>query len=157
MISILLQARSSFKTWYTRTLRPQYDGGWSWPPPCPPSPHPLLKEGPLTPVASNQQYQGVMAQKCSAIEEIEIPPISLMLQWDDAIIFISSQPQELQLTFLKQTSEVEGRVWLWGIQGSGNCPTRGKFVVIVVWKCWTSKTDWPLVFHCERLLDSELK
>lgn len=83
-------------------------------------------------MASNQQYQGVMAQKCSAIEEIEIPPISLMLQWDDAIIFISSQPQELQLTFLKQTSEVEGRVWLWGIQGSGNCPTRGKFVVIVV-------------------------
>lgn len=87
------------------------------PPPCLLSPHPLPKEGPLTPAASSQQYQGVLAQGYSAKGKTEIPQISLTWQWDDVSTFISSQPQELRLKLLKHTSEVEGRVWPWEYRG----------------------------------------
>lgn len=85
--------------------------------PCPLSPHRLPKKGPLTPAASSQPYQGVLAQGYSAKGKTEIPHISLVGQWDDTSTFIFSQPQEIQLKLLKHTSEVDERVWPWEYRG----------------------------------------
>lgn len=83
-------------------------------------------------MGSNCKYQGVLAQNCSATEKTEIPYSSLMLQWDDASMFISSQSQELHLKFVKQVSQVEGSVALGGTRVQQLCPADEKFVVDVV-------------------------
>lgn len=82
-------------------------------------------------MGSNRQYQGALAPKDSTTEKIETSHISVMLQYDGSI-FISSQSQKFHLKFVKQVSGVMRKVWIWGIQGSGNCPTGETFAVVVV-------------------------